>query len=250
MITKEDLTKIALAKNLRLPNAEKDYVLELLLFSIAKRAADRLTFKGGTALYKFYGLNRFSEDLDFTLYQGRVNKNFFLLVLQDIKLLGLKCWLREYREYKNEINIHVQVAGPLYSGGKESLCFVSINISLRERPGKPTVEFLISSYRDIPAFSVAVMPAEEMLAEKVRAILTREKPRDIYDLWFLLKKGIKFDESLVNRKLRLYQLHYEKEKLMKRINAFQKSWWSDLQNLILGTVPAFKEVVSVIDGNI
>ena len=48
---------------------ERDYLLTLLLSEIYRVFSTDLIFKGGTALKYFYGLNRFSEDLDFT-YAG------------------------------------------------------------------------------------------------------------------------------------------------------------------------------------
>lgn len=246
MITREELNKIAQAKGLSIQNAEKDYILQMLLFSISKRASDKLVFKGGTALYKFFALNRFSEDLDFTLNYGKIDKKFFEIILRELEQLSLKGWLKNYREYRNEINIHFHFAGPLYNGNKESLCFASINISLREHTLEPKIDFLVSDYKDIPSFSVAVMQDEEILAEKIRAILTRDKARDIYDLWFLLKKGVKFNEKLANKKLKKYKLSYDKDKLLSRFNQLKSSWQADLQNLIIGELPEFKEVISYI----
>lgn len=249
MIARDELDKIAQAKNLRIQNAEKDYILEMLLFSISKRASDKLVFKGGTALYKFYGLNRFSEDLDFTLNRGIIDKNFFKLVLQDLDKLNVKGWIKDYEEYKNEINIHLRFAGPLYKGNPEDLCFASINISLRERTLEPKMEFLVSDY-NIPSFSIAVMQGAEILAEKIRAILTRDKARDVYDLWFLFKKGIELDEKLVNNKLKVYKLTYAREALLKRISSLENGWKRDLGNLIIGSIPSFEEVVSYIRSNL
>ena len=45
---------------------ERDYLLTLLLDEICSVFSNELVFKGGTALKYFYGLNRFSEDLDFS----------------------------------------------------------------------------------------------------------------------------------------------------------------------------------------
>ena len=55
------------------------------------------------------------------------------------------------------------------------------------------------------------MNKKEILAEKVRAA------RDIYDLWFLLKKGTRFDLRLVNEKLRYYEKVFEKDVFIERI---------------------------------
>lgn len=59
-------------KTIPIKAIEKDYVLSWLLVGIAKsKMYDVLSFKGGTALKKFYFPDyRFSEDLDFTLLKN------------------------------------------------------------------------------------------------------------------------------------------------------------------------------------
>ena len=65
MLERQEIERVAGIKRLSEKNAEKDYLLELLLFLLASETGKKLVFKGGTALYKLYSLNRFSEDLDF-----------------------------------------------------------------------------------------------------------------------------------------------------------------------------------------
>src|SRR5574343_173248 len=66
MITKLELQKYANLKSLNLGQAEKDYYQNIVLFCVYRIYANEIVFKGGTALSKCYGLDRFSEDLDFT----------------------------------------------------------------------------------------------------------------------------------------------------------------------------------------
>ncbi|MHA1185883.1 MAG: nucleotidyl transferase AbiEii/AbiGii toxin family protein [Candidatus Heimdallarchaeota archaeon] len=57
MISRLELTRIAELKHLTIRNTERDYLLELLLYALSDDRRS-LVFKGGTALYKFYNLNR------------------------------------------------------------------------------------------------------------------------------------------------------------------------------------------------
>lgn len=67
MITKELLLEIAKKKGLKnKEHIEKDYFQDKFLYELYKKT-NKLVFKGGTALYKIYGLPRFSEDLDFSV---------------------------------------------------------------------------------------------------------------------------------------------------------------------------------------
>jgi len=118
-----------------------------------------------------------------------------------------------------------------------------VNVSLRERVAlDPERTTLRSLYREIPSFELFSMTLEEMLAEKVRAIFARGKPRDLYDLWFFLKRGIRLDPNLINKKLRPYKMKFDAEKLARCIEAMDRRWEVDLKDLVIGSLPSFKEV--------
>ena len=54
--------------------------------------------------------------------------------------------------------------------------------------------------------------------------MTRKKGRDIYDLWFLLNKGVDLDAKLIKKKLKCYGLEkIKKEFILKRIESFPKN---------------------------
>lgn len=243
MLQKAELSKIAETKHLSLFNAERDYLLEVLLFALYNEIKDELIFKGGTALYKMYGLNRFSEDLDFTFMKHRKSiLKIFQGVMGQLSLLGISGKIKEIREYRRQINVHIELKGPLYDGSKESLVFIPVNISLREKVQHAAFEMLFSSYREIPSFEIYVMSEQEIAAEKVRAILSRDKARDVYDLWFLLKKGVKLNKSLVEKKLKLMGVPWNAKSLSNAIAAKEKVWEMDLQKLVMGNIPSFRKV--------
>ncbi len=187
---KEELAEIARFKRLELRNAEKDYLLEHMLYATSdfKRF---LVFKGGTALYKFYNLNRFSEDLDFDAVGKRPDLDRVIKKIErNLGLLGMNAAI-DREDYGNDTNFRLAVRGPLFNGSRESMSRVTINISRRERPESFADQFFLPSYKEIPSFEVSVLDQNEIAAEKLRCILTREKARDVYDLWFLLKRGLK-----------------------------------------------------------
>jgi predicted nucleotidyltransferase component of viral defense system len=152
--------------------------------------------------------------------------------------------LPEKIEYSNETNIRFAIRGPLYDGSKNSMSRVTINISKRERPISTSMKLLISTFPEIPSFELSVLNIEEIAAEKIRCIMTREKPRDIYDLWFLSKKGITLDVSLINKKLKIYKLTYNQKKFIEKVHEKQKMWKRDLQDLIIGSLPEFDDVLA------
>lgn len=247
MLSRRDLSLIAEQKHLSVRNTEKDYLLEILLFTLSDIRRD-LVFKGGTALYKFYSLNRFSEDLDFDILNkrfdvGRVTAK----ILRHLELSGMGRSLLETSSYGKETNLRFTIRGPLYDGSKQSMSRVSLNLSKRERPQTMQDRFLTASYPDLPSFEITVLDDREIAAEKVRCILTREKPRDVYDLWFLSKRGLPLDLALISRKLKIYDLRYDPAMLQRRILEKRQMWSRDLKDLVIGTLPSFDTVSSELE---
>lgn len=243
---KGELTRIADIKKLSLENAEKDYILDLLLFQIYSGFGDMLILKGGTSLYKLYSLNRFSEDLDFTLNRKKFDgKTFLKQLTRSLALVGVEGTVKSIDEFKNETNIRFGFRGPLYSGTKRSLCFVALNISQREKVLMDAKkELVVPASKEIPSFQVFAMDEREIAAEKVRAIMTRNKARDIYDFWFLLKRGTKPEIDMINRKLKFYDMKYSSKKFSKAINEKRKFWETDLRGLMIGDLPGFERIRS------
>ncbi|EQD44541.1 protein containing DUF1814, partial [mine drainage metagenome] len=98
---------------------EKDYIINLMLKTISiNKLSDFLVFKGGTALYLFYGLDRFSEDLDFT-YTGSADElvrgidSFIDPAVRDFEL--------SYNIRKEKRNIAVKDSSGVVSGIRSEL---------------------------------------------------------------------------------------------------------------------------------
>lgn len=243
MIGMDELRKAAETKKLSLENTEKDYLIDAALFSIFSEFGDTLVLKGGTSLYKMYNLNRFSEDLDFTLNKRRFDAGKFTSkILRSMRSIGIDG--RGAPEPRgNEINIKFHFKGPLYSGGRSSLGYIMLNVSHRERIIKQAKkEMLIPIYREIPSFELYAMDEGEILAEKIRAVMTRTKARDVYDLWFLLKKGVEPDFTLTNKKLNIYDKKFSWDAFVERIDEKKASWDTDLRGLIMGNLPEFEKI--------
>ena len=241
MILKEDLVRIARLNNLRAFQQEKHYIQTLALRSIYASTND-LAFKGGTCLWFFHGLNRFSEDLDFTMIKEVKLKNLPVEVEKDLDVYGINPEIRILKNDEISFSFRIGAKGPLFTKEIER-SFVRIEISKREElKKKPDVIELDAIYTDILPFFVLVMKREEILAEKVRAVLTRNRARDVYDLWSLLKKGTGFELNLVNEKLKYYRKVFEKEVFMERIQRTEGYWESELKPLVIGRLPRFDAV--------
>jgi len=213
----------------------------LFLFFLSTHTSNELVFKGGTALQKCYGLNRFSEDLDFT-----VNKKINLekplnKIKENFDVFGFPATLKHVKS-KLTKNYKLKIKGPLYNGSERTISSLRIEISLRkDLILKPEVKEIIPAYHDIQPYTVFVMNINEILAEKVRSIMQREKARDVYDLWFLLNKKAKPNIGLIQRKLQIFNLNFDRKIFFTKIHNIKKLWEREL-NLYVTSLPKFDNV--------
>lgn len=242
MIDKKDLFEIAKFKQLAPRLAELDYLQDIALLNLYREFGNKLVFKGGTCLYKVYKLMRFSEDLDFNGRRGFKPKKFFHKLPYFFQLLDMNSRVR-MKPFESGTNVYLDINGPLYDGKKESIATIIFNISVRERtllgiqrhPYKPV-------YQEIRPFDLFVMDEEEILAEKVRAIYGRNKARDVFDLWYLLKiKEVPFDTKFINKKLKYDKIGFEKETFLNKIQEKKLSWERDLSGLVIGELPSLEQ---------
>ncbi len=229
MISKEALKKEAEKSNLTLYQQEKDYLLKLFLFNYYQDSEEAV-FKGGTCLKYLFGLNRFSEDLDFNL---KTSPNKFqkqvASTLKKINKLGIKSSFKKQELFKNTFTCEIRFKGPLYNGESNSLN--KIRIDAGKRTGiklKPKWQLIESEYPETPkSFLVLALDEREILAEKISALLSRNKGRDLYDVWFLLKKGVELNAKLVNQKAIEKKLKFPSKKEYER----------DMKKLTRKTIP-------------
>jgi len=246
MLKREELEKLKSVTGFNIWQIERDYLQHLFLLFLSRYVRDELVFKGGTALQKVYALNRFSIDLDFTLKDIDFDlQTLFKKIVSDFNNFGLKVEMKKLKKGVSE-SIVLKIQGPLYDGTERSLSSLRIEISLREKIilGFDAKE-IVPVYSDIQPYIIAVMKLEEILAEKIRTILTRTKARDLYDLWFLIKKGVRIDEKIINEKLDYYNLKFNKDKFLSNAEKIEKTWEKELE-LLVSLTPDFKTVLKEI----
>ncbi len=243
MISLEDLKSRSRIKNLSLGNTEKDYLIDLVMFSISKNTGSELVFKGGTCLCKFYGLGRFSEDVDFTAAKPVDTDRLMGNILSVLRQFGINCRIQGSKKPFSSVLTKLRCEGPLFNGKPQTYSNVRIDINLKSSiDTEPSLRNYSSLYPDVPKFSLLVMQEKEILAEKVRAIMTRSKARDIYDLWFLLKSGVEFDPDLVRKKLSYYREEWDAKEFLERLAAKKNVWMIELGPLI-ADVPDFEDAM-------
>lgn len=177
-------------------------------------------FKGGTCLKLIYQSNRFSEDLDFTtnIKKGRLD----FIVDKSVKKMQKVFPSLLVKDEKSLEGVTKKIYLKTETSPQDLT--IRLDFSRREDVLEPK-QSVISTDLPIPSFTlINHISDHEILAEKYRAILSREKGRDIYDFWFLLNKKVTLDIKLVQRKLNLYE-YKEKvdlKKFIKRIDEWNE----------------------------
>jgi uncharacterized protein len=247
MLTLTDLKPVAHFKRLNLGQAEKDYLLELVLFSISRHTKDKLVFKGGTCLYKAYKLARFSEDIDFTAAKELNTETLTEQILADLKRFGVNAALHRKKQPFNSVLLTFRCEGPLYNGTPMTYASVRVDINLKSSiECEPALRNFTSHYTDVPPFTLLVMQEKEILAEKIRAILTRDKARDAYDLWYLLKHGVQAEHSLIEAKMAYYNQTFSISEFRSALERKKANWETELKRLVQLGLPSFEDAKKLI----
>ena len=130
----------------------------------------KLAFKGGTCLYFFYDLPRFSVDLDFNQLDS----------FEPNKITQIAKSYLEIEEFYPRTKTLFWLGS--YEKGKQK---VKIEIGKRDYPDQYTTHTFFG-------ISIKAMKSEYMLAHKLCAITDRQQLRnkDLFDTWFMLKKAL------------------------------------------------------------
>ena len=190
---------------------ERDYLLSWVLAGVTQVEAlrDTLVFKGGTALKKcYFGDYRFSEDLDFTAVESVPTGAAMESAMRGACTQAVKL-LDPYVPVDIVCERHVEREP--HPGGQEAFdirarfpwhrqpqAHVMVEIAVDEPLLKPPLRrAVLHDYGEPLNAQVPVYPLEEIVAEKLRAILqhqralerrgwARSRARDYYDLWRIL----------------------------------------------------------------
>jgi len=149
--------------------------------------ASLLGLKGGTCAYFFYGLPRFSVDIDFDLLGADEARQ--KTVFESIKTI-----LEKHGEVKDSRIKRFTVFFVLSYGAEDH----NIKVEINTRMNIPTIQkhYELKDYLGISMF-VAKKPY--LFASKLAALTLRSKTamRDIYDIWFFANKNWDIDETVI-----------------------------------------------------
>lgn len=219
-VIKNMLDKYEIKNSIDEMNAIKEIIQEIVICGLSRGGFfEEAAFYGGTALRIFYGLNRFSEDLDFALIKPNVEfdiTKYFAYVEKEIKAYGLNLSISE-KEKNNKSNIvsaflkgdtkeHILIFFPNENmENVTSLKSIKIKFEVDVNPPKGANYEL--KYKLLPSpHQVKLYDESSLFAGKIHAILCRNwnlrtKGRDLYDYVFYISKNTKVNIELVRNKL-------------------------------------------------
>lgn len=193
-------------------DAMREIMQEIALAGLSRAAFfEKAAFYGGTALRIFYGLNRYSEDLDFSLLAPDANfslEPYFEAIATEFEALGIKVSIKE--KVKTAVSTiesaflksdtvwkELVLEGVVPQTGIKLMPDLKIKIEVDTKPplGFETQEKLLT--RPF-SFYVKTFTLPSLFAGKMHALLFRKwqnrvKGRDWFDLEWYIRKGVPLD---------------------------------------------------------
>lgn len=226
MISEETILTLANKYQTNIINVRREYFQHLFLsYFYQQPKAENIFFKGGTNLRLLHNSPRFSEDLDF---------NSAFINYEEIESLVLETLSQMEKE---NIKFSIQEGKQTSGGFLATISFeefsnpvdIQIEISPREEGKTGEVVAVVNDF--IPTYNVVSVTEQQLVFEKIRALLERKKPRDFYDLYFILRANLLFSDkkSILSKALAMLKktdINFENE--LKQF--LPKSHWAIMRD--------------------
>ena len=214
-------------------NAAKEIIQEIALAGLSRGGFfEKAAFYGGTCLRIFYGLNRFSEDLDFALLEKDPDfrlSDYFPSLEREFASYGIEI---RTEEKKKAFDSDVQSAFlkgntlalmmtffPKSEDARKIISNQKMKIKFEVDTDNPKGGRTETKFRLLPApYQVRVFGESTLFAGKIHAIICRNyknhvKGRDYYDYLFYIGKGSAFNLEYLENKLKNTEAIAQNEKL-------------------------------------
>lgn len=203
-------------------NALKEILQEIILLGLDRSGFfEKAAFYGGTALRILHGLDRFSEDLDFTLLKPdsefKLDK-YFSGLERELKAFGFDFLLQRVEKSEDRVTesaflkANTQMLLLSIKDAKEFSVSTQKNETLKikfEVDVNPATSFeteiktlLLPSPYTVKTLTLPSLFAGKMHATLLRKWKTRIKGRDFYDVQWYLARGISVKKSYLEEKMK------------------------------------------------
>jgi len=163
----------------------QEYIQHCFLSELYKQEdSDKILFKGGTCLRLVFNSPRFSEDLDFTACQNISYPEIESLLTEVFLNLDNFGFDVEIKEAKKTTGGYISKVDLSFSG-----YVLELKIEISFRISRERVKKEISQIKNefINTYDIYHLAREGVVSGKLAALMARSKPRDWYDLYFLIK---------------------------------------------------------------
>lgn len=226
MISQSTIQKIAQKLQSTELNIRREYIQNLFLSYFYQQAeSGKIYFKGGTALRIIFQSPRFSEDLDFSSASTTINKfeDILIQTTREIEHEGIEV---DIKESKKTSGGYFAIVHFIVNNQE-----IAIQLEISQRKGlyKGEVKTIVSDF--IPPYTLVTLSQHQLIGEKLQALLTRQKARDFYDLYYILRANlISTKEKDILKKV-LIILDKTNIQFGKELKTFlPKSHWAIIRN--------------------
>jgi len=261
VIKTSELHRIAALEGIRFDQIEKDYVILWILYGLSQPdfVPEGWAFKGGTCLrHCYYPGYRFSEDLDFSCEPGERDLDDALVLFDQVAawIQGTSgIFMKTKPHQSGEGNFQIEIPMEYNRGGlhRQKLPSVKIHLTFDEPILTDVVARNVKpKYGDLSDFIINAYSKEEIVSEKMRALLQQQnkwpRPRDLFDLWFILcQQGEQFQpnklKNIFIQKCQVRQIEPDMAGLIsENLREWNKDAWTNQLNPLMKNIPGFEEV--------
>jgi predicted nucleotidyltransferase component of viral defense system len=217
MFTQNELRQLALDFHIAPFSVFREYCQTLFLSYLSQHPNNNhFIFKGGTAIRLLYQGNRFSEDLDFTVVD--LDQNQAVQAIEnavDAMSKEIDVTIRPIKSIAGK-SFKLTVITPLHP----QPIVIKIDLSFRDFLDDVKSGPILTKYPILFNRLVYYYATRTILAEKIHAIMSRVKGRDLYDIWFLVSMQTKFDKTLIEKKFRDLDKTFNLRQCIYKITSF------------------------------
>lgn len=243
MIKTGEIDRKANEQGVRATQIQKDYVISWILWGISKSQllSENLIFKGGTCLKKVYFNDyRFSEDLDFTLKDDEISEDdliqafesLFQEVYEEVRItMSIKKDSLETHEDSGSIKFIIGYKGP---HGPDT---IKVDLTRGEiMQFDERIAPIFRDYSDLEEeIKIKCYSLEEILIEKMAALMGRTIPRDLYDFDYIVNiEGLSLEDVFIEFMSKAENKGHDPKEFSEKVTAkkktFNQDWQNSLQN--------------------
>jgi predicted nucleotidyltransferase component of viral defense system len=181
-------------------NAMNEVMQEVTLAGLYRGGFfSKAAFYGGTCLRIFYKLDRFSEDMDFSLLSGNESfnlKDYFPAIIEEFKTLGRDIVITK-KDYGQIESAFLKDNTEVYNVAFQTEKNLKIKIEVDTNPPMKFIteqKLLVQPFSFMTrCFSLSDLYAGKMHALAFRNWKTRVKGRDWYDFEWYVRKDVSLD---------------------------------------------------------